>query len=142
MNISPYLSIIGILIFDIISYRVFLKNAIPEFFRLNKLVVNGRKDQGEIIGVTEKDDSDGHTQYAPLIRYFVNNNKYEYQSDDFSFKKPVVGSSIGICYDSNNPKEVIEDHNTVLLSKAMAIILVVLVLVSVNGVILYKAFFD
>lgn len=142
MNISPYLSIIGILIMDIISYHVFLKNAIPEFFRLNKLVVNGQKDYGEIIGVTEKDDSDGHTQYAPLIRYFVNNTKYEYQSDHFSFKKPVVGSSIVICYNGNNPEEVIEDQNSVLLSKAMAIILVVLVLVSLNFGFFYKAFFD
>ncbi|RXK59785.1 hypothetical protein ESA94_12055 [Lacibacter luteus] len=142
MNILLYLSIVGILIFDIISYRVFLKNAIPEFFRLNKLVVNGQKDQGEIIGFAEKDDSDGHTQYAPLIRYFVNNTRYEYQTDNFSFKKPVVGSSIGICYDSNNPKEVIANYNTYLLSKAMEIILIAIVLVSLNLGFLYKVFFD
>jgi hypothetical protein len=142
MDISPSLSIVGILIFDILSYRVFLKKAIPEFFRLNKLVVNGQKDLGEIIAVSEREDSDGHTQYAPLIRYFVNNTKYEYQSDNFSFKKPVAGSSIVICYNGDNPEEVIEDQNSVLLSKAMAIILVVLVLVSLNCGILYKAFFD
>lgn len=141
MNSSQYLLIIGVLLIDIISYRFFLKNAIPEFFRLNKLLVNGKKGRGEIIAFTEKDDLDGHTQFSPLIRYFVNNIKYEYQSDDFSFKKPVVGSSIDICYNSSNPKEVIDNYKTVLLYKALAIFLVVVVMAGLNFGILYKAFF-
>jgi hypothetical protein len=140
MNSLQYFSILGIIIINIIIYRAFLKDAIHEFFRLNKLVKNGRVGSGEIIDIVEKSDLDGRTQYAPLIRYFVNNTMYEYQSDDFSFKKPIVGSVIDICYNNSNPIEVIDNYKSVLLFKAFVIIFIVTVLVGLNCGIIYEAF--
>jgi hypothetical protein len=125
---------------DIICYYVFLKKGIPEFFKLNKLVVNGQAGSGEVIDVVEKPDLDGLTQYAPLIRYFVNNIEYKYQSEDFSFKKPIVGASINICYSSNNPFDVIDNPENVLLFKALVIIFVLIVLLGMHIGILYKVF--
>ncbi|QNA43905.1 DUF3592 domain-containing protein [Lacibacter sediminis] len=140
MTIVDYLSIIGIIIIDIISYRIVLKKTIDEFLKLNKLVVNGQVSTGEVIDVVEKSDLDGRTQYAPLIRYFANNVEYKFQSEDFSFNKPVVGAAINICYNSNDPLEVIDNPKTVLLFKGFIIIFILIVLTGLNFGILYKVF--
>lgn len=141
MTNVDYLSIIGLIIIDIISYRVVLKKTIDEFLKLNKLIVNGQAGIGEVIDVIEESDLDDRTKYAPLIRYFVNNNEYKYQSEDFSFKKPIVGSPINICYNNSNPFEVIDNPKNVLLFKALVIIFVLIVLIGIHIGILYKVFY-
>ena len=141
MTNVDYLSIIGLIIIDIISYHVILKKTIAEFLKLNKLIVNGQAGKGEVIDVIENSDLDGRTQYAPLIRYFVNNTEYKYQSEDFSFKKPIVGESINMCYNSSNPFEVVDNPKNVLLFKGFIIVFILTVLAGVNYGILHKVFF-
>jgi hypothetical protein len=136
-----YLSVLGLLTIDIICYRAVLSHMIKDFFSLNKLVKNGSFTDGVITNYIQLDDLDGRTQYAPLISYLDESKReYQYQSKDFSFSKPNIGAKIKVCYETNNPKNVIDNHNTVLLYKAFLIIVIVLVLVGVNIGIIYKIF--
>ncbi|TWI83459.1 hypothetical protein IQ13_1571 [Lacibacter cauensis] len=142
MTTQGYLYIIILIIADLISYRIMLKKSIADFFRLNKLITNGDTATGEVIDIIEQPDLDDRTQYAPLIRYVINGIEYKYLSDNFSFNKPILGSAVSICYNNNNPYEVIDSPKTTLLFKAFIIIFILVVMAGINFGVLYNVFFS
>ncbi|WP_438426252.1 DUF3592 domain-containing protein [Aquimarina macrocephali] len=91
-----------------LKYKRFKKNAIQA--------------KGEVTGFTEKIiDSFGEKTlyYFPIIRFVdIKGNKHEVESDvgEGSLKKIIIGNTIRIVYNRNNPNEIItkENHNLIL----------------------------
>lgn len=142
MNYSNYFFLLVVVSFDILTYRFALRKLFSDYFMLNKLVAKGNHIEGVIIDIVSEEDVDGYTQYAPVIKYSVNNIEYNYKSDNFSFTKPEVGKKIDLCYSISNPNHAIEDYKSILLIKAFQIVLFTVVLIGLNLAALYKILFQ
>jgi|GEM_PF-3304200 len=116
--------LIGLLIVVVI-FKAVLMPLYKDLMILIKLKRNGEFSIGHIVGFEEKEDPDGKTQYAKVIRFETDSRVLVvFKSKELFYVKPSVGKTIKVLYDPNNPENAIENFSKTLLFKGFLIFLI------------------
>lgn len=60
---------------------------------------------GEVVGSSSRTDSDGSTNYTPIIQYLVNGKSYKITSRSGSSSYPNIGDKREVAYNPNRPDQ-------------------------------------
>ncbi|MGZ5245216.1 MAG: DUF3592 domain-containing protein [Bacteroidia bacterium] len=79
---------------------------IHKYLENKKLIRNGIRTTGKVIGLKKEKDSDGDEMFRPVYEFFTNTNqRIVFESDySLSFKIRKIGDEVRIIYDWQNPK--------------------------------------
>ncbi|MBX3256095.1 MAG: hypothetical protein KF862_18305 [Chitinophagaceae bacterium] len=139
---SNYFSLLVLVLMNIVVYRAIFKKLLVNVNSIRNFLKEGKLVKGTVVGYTTELDLDQHKMYAPVVEFFVEdkNMKCEIKSDDFSFTKVRLNSSVDVCYKFEAPSEAIINPHKNLTLKIITMALVVLLMAALNVGIIFKIF--
>ncbi|SHN40393.1 DUF3592 domain-containing protein [Chitinophaga sp. CF418] len=98
-----------------------------------RLIRRGIRLKGRVVGHVHKPSVDQEIQYAPIVAFIDQDGAARsVTSDRYRLEKLVINSPIDVYYDENNPDDILIDNGIVLISRLIALLVLVVCWVIMN----------
>jgi hypothetical protein len=119
---------------DILVIKFLLKRLLDNYRKADHLSLHGFKVSGVIVEMVCQEDADQHMQYAPVVEFYMHEGvRVVGVSRDFSGTKPVLNGEVSVCYNEENPLDMLVDARSVAQVYAWMLGGSWLILIIVNG---------
>jgi hypothetical protein len=132
-DFSGYSILLLLLVIEIALVINLSRYLLATYLEYKQIRQKGKFVQGRISDHTSREDSDNHTQYAPIIEYVADDDKvYTITSDNFRLKRSKANAKVTILYREDDPSQALIDPIAAITSRCLILLFTAGVIILFN----------
>lgn len=123
----------GLLVIDFLVLKYVVIDMVLQCRKLLRFRRSSLKANGTIVGFHTKEDLNGHTQYASIVKFLTTDgHTHTIRSDEFRMTKPNEGKQVVVNYNPNYAENAIEELSSKINFRIFLILFMSVILAGIN----------
>jgi hypothetical protein len=112
---------------------------LSDYRYISNIIKTGVRTKGIIVGFHTKEDLDRSDQYSMIVAFIAEDEKsYTVHADDYKYTKPLINSSVNLCYEKGDPANAIIDPELKTGTQMLLMGLLILVMIGINSAVIFQ----